>query len=215
MNREYQTILGHNQIENGIKKSRFIANIKRCDTEEESIKFIEEISNAHRSATHNCWAYVNGATKLTQRYSDNGEPQGTAGIPMLEVLLKEELTNVAVVVTRYFGGVKLGASGLIRAYGGAVSDALKVTDLVWLKNYYKISVIFDYTYLGKIDNYISEKNFYIKKRDYLEKIEDIVYISVEKFEDFKSNLFEITSANIEIKNLETILLQVKNGEIIE
>lgn len=215
MNREYKTILGQNQIENEIKKSRFIANIKRCNNEEESVKFIETISKEHRTATHNCWAYINGDTKLTQRYSDNGEPQGTAGIPMLEVLLKEDLTDVAVVVTRYFGGIKLGASGLIRAYGGAVSDVLKLTDIVWMRNHYKVSISFDYTYLGKIDNYISENNFYIKKRDYLEKIKDIMYIRIEEFERFKTDLLEITSANIEIKNLETILLQVKNGEIIE
>ena len=168
---EYTTILGHNIHEIEIKKSRFIANIKRCNSEEESLAFIEEINKMHREATHNCTAYINGPRQMIQRYNDDGEPQGTAGIPMLEVLKKEGLTDIAIVVTRYFGGKKLGASGLIRAYGGAVSEVLKYTKIVDLKNYYKVKLTFDYTFLGKIDNYISENNFYLKTRDYLEKNE--------------------------------------------
>lgn len=212
---EYKTIVGHTIHEIEIKKSRFIANIKRCNSEEESLAFIEEINKEHREATHNCTAYINGPSKLTQRYNDDGEPQGTAGIPMLEVLKKEDLTDIVVVVTRYFGGIKLGASGLIRAYGGAVSEVLRHAKIVDLKNYYSVKVNFDYTSLGKIDNYIGENNFYIKNRDYLEKVENLMYIRVDKYEDFKNSLMEFTSGNVDIEIEDTILLQEYEGEIIE
>ncbi|WP_297376232.1 YigZ family protein [uncultured Helcococcus sp.] len=212
---EYTTILGHSIKEIEIKKSRFIANLKRCNSEEESLAFIEKINKMHREATHNCTAYINGPRQMVQRYNDDGEPQGTAGIPMLEVLKKEGLTDIAVVVTRYFGGKKLGASGLIRAYGGAVSEVLQTSKIVDLKNFYKIKLVFDYTFLGKIDNYISENNFYLKSRDYLEKVENTMYISVNEYKKFKSDLLDMTSANIEIDIEDVILLQVSKGEIIE
>ncbi|MFM1538830.1 YigZ family protein [Helcococcus bovis] len=212
--KEYKSILNEYSNEIEINKSRFIANIKYCETEEESLAFIDEIRKMHRDATHNCTAYINGDISNIQRYNDDGEPQGTAGIPMLEVLKKEELTNLCVVVTRYFGGKKLGASGLIRAYGGAVSDVLRVSEIIEFKNYYKVRLVFDYNFLGKIDNYIGEQNFYIKQRDYLEKIENIMYISVLKYQKFKEQLFEITSANIDIKIIDEVLLKVRNGEII-
>lgn len=212
---EYKTILGHSQVEFEIKKSRFIANIKRCNSEDESLQFIEEISKLHRDATHNCTAYINGPQKMVQRYNDNGEPQGTAGIPMLEVLKKEDLTDIAVVVTRYFGGKKLGASGLIRAYGGAVSEVLKSATIVTLKNYYIVELNFDYTHLGKIDNYIGEENFHIKSREFLEKVNNIMYISVNDYNTFKNSMNVFTSGAIDIKIKETILLEEKDGEIIE
>lgn len=215
MNKEFKTILNEYNIEIEEKKSRFIAHIKRCETEEESLEFIEEISKKYRDATHNCYAYINGETKLTQRYNDDGEPQGTAGIPMLEVLLKEDLTNVAVVVTRYFGGIKLGASGLIRAYGGAVSEVIKSSEIIWLKNIVVVNINFDYTFLGKIDNYFEENKYYIKKRDYLEKVKNLIYVSVNDINKFKKDIMEITSANVEISEGETILLQVFNNKIIE
>lgn len=213
--KEYKTIVGQYENEIEINKSRFIASIKRCNSEEESIEFIEEISKKYRDATHNCTAYINGPTKLTQRYDDDGEPQGTAGIPMLEVLKKEDLTDIAVVVTRYFGGKKLGASGLIRAYGGSVSDVLRKSEIVWLRNYHKVKVIFDYNFLGKIDNYFGEYNYHIVSREYLEKIENICYIKIEDYNKFKTDLMDITSANIMIEKIETILLQEKDGKIIE
>lgn len=215
MLKEYKTVLGSEVIEIEIKKSIFIANIKRCNSEEESLAFIEEISKKHYNATHNCTAYINGETKLTQRYNDDGEPQGTAGIPMLEVLLKEDLTDVCVVVTRYFGGIKLGASGLIRAYGSAVSEAIRKIPLVWLRNHYIVRVDFDYSNLGRIDNYFSENNIYIKHREYLENIKNTLFLKVDDFDKIKSDLLNLTSANIEIEVLDAVLLQVKDGEIIE
>lgn len=215
MNKEYKTILSQytNQIE--INKSIFITNIKRTSSEEKSISFIDEISTQYKDATHNCTAYINGDNQIIQRYNDNREPTGTAGIPMLEVLKKEELTNICAIVTRYFGGKKLGASGLIRAYGQSVSECLKVSEIIWFKKYYKIRLSFNYSFLGKIDNFISNNNFYLKDRNYLEKIENIMYIAINEYDFFKTQLMEITSANIDIENLDTLLLKTKDNEIIE
>lgn len=215
LKKEYKTILGNTEIEIEIKKSRFIGNIKRCNTEEEAIEFISEIRKVHRDATHNCTAYINGPTKLTQRYDDDGEPQGTAGIPMLEVLKKNDLTDIAVVVTRYFGGIKLGASGLIRAYGDAVVEAIEQSYVVYLRNYYKVELNFDYGYLGKIDNYIQEGQYFLKDREYLEKVKNILYISIDEFEEFQTSINDITSANVELEILDLILLQTREKEIIE
>lgn len=215
MFKEYRTVLGQAQTEIEIKKSEFIGSMKRVNSEKEALEFIDEIKRKYRDATHNCSAYIIGETKLIQRYNDDGEPQGTAGIPMLEVLLKEDLTNVVVVVTRYFGGKKLGASGLIRAYGNVVTEVLGIIDKVWLRNFYKVKLDFEYTFLGKIDNFIGEKKYFVKSRDYFEKIENIMYIKIDQYEDFKNDIFEITSANVDIEILETLLLQTKDGEIIE
>lgn len=214
INKEFKTILNQYSNEIEINKSIFITNIKRCDSEEDSINFINEISVKYKDANHNCSAYINGDTQIIQRYNDDGEPTGTAGIPMLEVLKKEELTNLCAVVTRYFGGKKLGAPGLIRAYGQSVSDCLKVSEVIWLKNFHMVKISFEYPYLGKIDNFISNNNFFIRDRDYLEKIENVMYISVDEFDFFKNQLLEMTSANIDIEVIETLLLQTKNDEII-
>lgn len=214
LEKEYKTIYGEFQTEIEINKSRFITSIKRSNSEEESLAFIEEISKKYRDATHNCTAYINGATKLIQRYNDDGEPQGTAGIPMLEVLKKEDLTDVVVVVTRYFGGKKLGASGLIRAYSKGVSDAISVSDIVWIRNFYEVKVEFDYVFLGKIDNFIAKEMYHLKKREYLEKIYNVFYVKIDDYSKFKDELLEITSNNIFIEIIRNMQIQVKGDELI-
>src|SRR5690625_2416674 len=114
-----------------INKSRFIGYIKRTETEEEAKAFIAEIKAKHKDATHNCSAYIIGASALIQKADDDGEPSGTAGVPILEVLKRELMYNVTVVVTRYFGGIKLGAGGLIRAYSGAASEVVQSAGKVY------------------------------------------------------------------------------------
>ena len=121
---DYRTIRENGIHEIEIKKSRFICHLRRVKSEEEAQVFIEEVKKEHWKATHNCSAYTIGLNDEIQRAHDDGEPSGTAGVPMLEIFLKRELKNVAAVVTRYFGGTKLGAGGLIRAYGGAVNEAV-------------------------------------------------------------------------------------------
>ena len=133
----YKTLHEFGMDEIIIEKSTFIGYAKPIKTEEEAIEFINEIKKKHKDATHNVWAYTVGKTMNIQRYSDDGEPQGTAGIPTLEVIKKEDLRDVVVVVTRYFGGVKLGAGGLVRAYtkGAKIGiDAAKVIEKVMGKH---------------------------------------------------------------------------------
>src|SRR5690625_2171584 len=133
-----------------IQKSRFIGHIKRTETEEEAQEFIRQIKKEHSQATHNCSAYLIGEYDQIQKANDDGEPSGTAGIPMLEVLKKNELKDTTVVVTRYYGGIKLGAGGLIRAYSKSTSTALQENGIVERQLMKHIAVTVDYHLLGKI-----------------------------------------------------------------
>ncbi|MED4161661.1 YigZ family protein, partial [Halalkalibacterium halodurans] len=126
----YYTVKESGIHEISIQKSRFIAHLSRATSEEEAIEFIEQIKKEHWNATHNCSAYLIGENDQVQKANDDGEPSGTAGVPMLEVLKKRRLKDTVAVVTRYFGGVKLGAGGLIRAYGSAVSEGLNAIGVV-------------------------------------------------------------------------------------
>lgn len=130
---EFKTLKEDSMVQEEIKKSRFICHVKRVYSEEEARAFIAAIKKEHYKATHNCSAFIIGEKSDIKRTSDDGEPSGTAGVPMLGVLEKHKLTNLCVVVTRYFGGIKLGAGGLIRAYAGSVALAIKEIGLVEIK----------------------------------------------------------------------------------
>lgn len=124
MRKDYKTVKGYGEKEIVISKSRFIAYVDRAETEEEAINFINKIKKMHYNATHNCSCYMIGEHNQIQKANDDGEPSGTAGVPMLEVLKKQGLQDTVVVVTRYFGGIKLGAGGLVRAYGKATTEGI-------------------------------------------------------------------------------------------
>lgn len=148
----YRTVRqeAHNEIV--IKKSRFIGYAKPVQSEEEAVAYIEEIKRLHRQATHNCSAYVVGERDQHQKASDDGEPSGTAGKPILEVIKNKGLKNVAVVVTRYFGGVMLGAGGLVRAYTDGAVAGIEAAGEIELALHREIFVDADYTWYGKIEN---------------------------------------------------------------
>lgn len=172
----------NNTIINTIRKSKFITHTFRVFNEEEAIDVINEIKNKYKDATHNCYAYIIDNIK---RYNDDGEPNGTAGLPILSVLEKNNLNYVLVIVTRYFGGIKLGSNGLIRAYSNSTKDALIIKELVKGKN---IDITFDY----KDESYI---NNIIKKEDIIESsyLEQIKYNCNIKDEDLdKLNNYEYT-----------------------
>ncbi len=148
-----------------IERSRFISFVKKCETEEEARAFLEEKRKAHPFATHNCYAYVTDCGKIA-RFSDDGEPQGTAGQPILEVIKNKKLFNVAVVVTRYFGGIKLGAGGLVRAYSQGAKEVIEKAGLAEnvLSKVYEIKLPYDYyqpllKYLGKVKNAVISTDF--------------------------------------------------------
>src|SRR3954468_21919919 len=130
MRNDYHTVKGYGESEIIIQKSRFLTFVERAETEQDAQDFINNIKQLHRDATHNCSAYIIGEHDNVQKANDDGEPSGTAGVPMLEVLKKQGLKDTVVVVTRYFGGIKLGGGGLIRAYGSATTEGIVATGTV-------------------------------------------------------------------------------------
>lgn len=152
MLQSYLTVAGEGTHEIVIEKSRFICHLSRVSTEEEAQNFINHIKKQHWNATHNCSAYVIGENDQIQKANDDGEPSGTAGVPMLEVLKKRNLKDTCAVVTRYFGGIKLGAGGLIRAYGKSVSEGLNHVGVVERKLMRVMHTTVNYTWIGKLEN---------------------------------------------------------------
>lgn len=148
----YKTVREEASKEIVIKKSRFIGYAKPVDTEEEAVAYIEEIKRLHRMATHNCSAYVVGERDQHQKASDDGEPSGTAGKPILEVIKNKGLKNVVVVVTRYFGGVMLGAGGLVRAYTDGAVAGIEAAQEIVMTLHREVFVEVDYTWYGKLEN---------------------------------------------------------------
>ncbi len=167
---QYKAVYNGGEAEIIEKKSRFIATVKSVKTEEEAIEFIEGLKKKYWNATHNCFAYVIGERYQIQRFSDDGEPGGTAGKPMLDVLLGEEIHDTAVVVTRYFGGTLLGTGGLVRAYQSSTKAGLKASTVITKKHGYKVSVQTDYTGLGKIQYILGQKGISILNSEYTDKV---------------------------------------------
>lgn len=194
----YFTVLKEEIFEYEEKKSVFIGYVKRCESEEEAKEFVSKIKNKHKDARHNCYAYVVGKNMGIQRYSDDGEPQGTAGIPILDVIKKRNLTDVAVVVTRYFGGILLGAGGLVRAYTKAASEAITCGEIVEKVSGREVKLKISYDLLGKIQYLCSTNNYYIENTEYSDNVEVQLYIEEEKLNEFKQKTIEATNGKIEI-----------------
>ncbi|GAA0114490.1 YigZ family protein [Clostridium senegalense] len=192
----YFTIKDEAKAEFDERKSVFIGYAKRVTTEDEAKEFVSKIKGMHKQATHNCSAYIVGENKNIQRYSDDGEPQGTAGIPMLEVLKKNDLTDVAVVVTRYFGGILLGAGGLVRAYSKGVAEAIKEAGIVEKVKGFEIRVILEYDLLGKIQYICGTNNWYIEDIIYTDKVELIMYCESSNYEEVSNSFVEATSGKV-------------------
>lgn len=184
------------------KKSEFIGYAKRVETEEEAKEFVNEIKGMHKQARHNCWAYVIGENYGIQRYSDDGEPQGTAGIPILEVMKKQGITDCAVVVTRYFGGILLGAGGLTRAYTKGASIAVKAGGVVEKVKGSKVSISIDYDFIGKIQYLCGQNNWHIEDSEYTDKV--IVHIFAENsiIETIEKEVTEATNGKAVIEKSE-------------
>ncbi|MFS0750790.1 YigZ family protein [Oceanobacillus sp. 1P07AA] len=196
----YYTVKQQGMDEITIQKSRFIGHVKRVETEEDAQKFIQEIKKKHYNATHNCSAYMIGENDHIQKANDDGEPSGTAGVPILEVLKKKGLKDTAVVVTRYFGGIKLGAGGLIRAYGSTTSQAIKTTGIVKRQLMQGISVKVEYTLLGKLENELRQSTeFKLADIHYLENVEFIVYVKEEQESQFLTWITDLTNDQATVK----------------
>lgn len=192
--KNYRTIKEDGSFEISIKKSRFLCTLKRTETEEEAQVFIEALKKEHWKANHNCHAYMIGENDEIQRASDDGEPSGTAGLPMLEVLKKKELKNVTAIVTRYFGGVKLGAGGLIRAYGNTTKEAVDHVGVVERQLQQFISLEVSYPSSGKVQNLLHQENYRIEDIIYTDTVTFKCLIPVEQIEQFYTDTTEWTSA---------------------
>lgn len=205
---QYYTVKQQGQEELTIQKSRFIGYVRRVETEEEAQNFIQEIKKKHHDANHNCSCYMIGEHNQIQKANDDGEPSGTAGVPMLEVLKKQDLKDTAVVVTRYFGGIKLGAGGLIRAYGNSTSQAIKATGIVKRQLMQGFSVTVDYGLLGKIENALRNSDHIIETINYLEHVEFIVYVQSGNEDAFKEWMVNLTSDQVEIAATDEKYLEI-------
>ncbi|QTN00404.1 YigZ family protein [Sediminibacillus dalangtanensis] len=195
----YFTVKSEGFDEIVIQKSRFIGHVKRVETEEEAQAFVSEIKKRHHDATHNCSAYMIGEQNLIQKANDDGEPSGTAGVPILEVLKKKDLKDTAVVVTRYFGGIKLGAGGLIRAYSSTTSQALETTGIVKRQLMQNFLVTADYALLGKLENQLRNSQYLLKDIAYQENVEFSVYVESGQEEGFTEWMVDLTSDQAEIR----------------
>jgi uncharacterized YigZ family protein len=212
MDNIYKTINSYGEDETIINKSRFIGYAMPIETEEEALDFIENIKTKHRDATHNVYAYVLGKDSNIQRFSDDGEPSGTAGIPVLEVIKKEDLRNVVVVVTRYFGGVKLGAGGLIRAYTKGAKIGLDAGIIVDMVLYAKIKIRIDYTLYGKMENYLMNEGYIVDGSNFDDGVNIFVYIEDTDKENFYNIITDLTNGTAIFEEIDKEYIAIKDGK---
>ncbi len=209
MRENYKTIDTLEPSEIIIQKSRFIGYAARVETEKEAMDFIESIKVQHRSANHNCSAYMIGEHNIIQKANDDGEPSGTAGLPILEVIKKQGLKDTAIVVTRYFGGIKLGGGGLIRAYGKSASEAIRASGVVERRMHCRMRVAIDYTLLGKIENEIRQSSYPLDDIIYADGVELLIFVPIEKEEEFTLWMNDLTNGKAEINCVENQFLEFK------
>ncbi len=212
MGKEYKTVEKYAEGEIVIEKSRFIGYVQPVKNEDEAEGFVAMIKNKHKEATHNVPVYLLGEDYKVQRYSDDGEPSGTAGIPVLEMLKKEGITNIAVVITRYFGGIKLGTGGLVRAYTNTAKLALDHAGIIKKIEHQLNKVNIDYTFLGKVQSELLNKGYIIKDIDFSDRVDIYVYSQCEKTLDLNNILVNLTNGQCHIENLDIEYISFKNGE---
>ncbi|NMB20202.1 MAG: YigZ family protein [Firmicutes bacterium] len=209
---EYKTVATEAEITLIEKKSKFIARIKPVETQEEAEAFIEAVRKEHWNATHNVPAYILGMNQEVQKYSDDNEPSGTAGLPILEVLKSHEVVNCVVVVTRYFGGTLLGRGGLIRAYGGAAREALQTAGIVRMVPAREIAVTVDYVHSGKVQNEILTQGINLVDTVYLEQVTFHVSVFPQEEEPLRQAIQEYTANDFTWTVGEEIYRSIRNGE---
>lgn len=195
----YRVLLKGGQGEYVEKKSRFIATVRKCESEEEAVAFIDEMKKKYWDARHNCSAFCIGARGELTRCSDDGEPGGTAGRPMLEVLTGEGIRNVAVVVTRYFGGVLLGTGGLVRAYTRAVQEGLKNCTIGRMQAGFEVEVETDYAGIGKILYLLGNAGIEPVFSEYTDRVTFRLHVSSGRVESLQAEMVEATGGKVEFR----------------
>ena len=202
----YKTIYEGGEGERVEKKSRFIATVRPVETEEEALAFIEEMKKKYWDARHNCYVYSVGMNREATRCSDDGEPGGTAGKPILEVIKGRDLTDILVVVTRYFGGVLLGTGGLVRAYTDATIEGLSNADLVTVTYMQKLNVEVDYNTIGKLKYILSTDGIMICDETYTDKVSVVIAIPVPDTDKVTDKLVDFTGGRAIISKLDKIYM---------
>lgn len=199
---EFRTITQDGTAEQDIKKSRFICQAKRVESEEEARAFIQAVKKEHYKATHNCSAFILGEKSEIKRSSDDGEPSGTAGVPMLGVLENHDLTNVCMVVTRYFGGIKLGAGGLIRAYASSVALAIKELGIVQRKEQIGLQVELSYSQYQEYANFLKEQELEEFDTQFTDKVQTLLYLDKECIESVQDALIDFYQGKVSYQETE-------------
>ncbi len=202
MKEEYRTVLQQAQAELVEKRSRFVATVKPVRTETEAVEFLESLKKQYWDARHNVYAYVLEENNI-QRYSDDGEPAGTAGVPVLDMIKKEGLSNLIVVVTRYFGGILLGTGGLVHAYSKSAKMGVEAAKPVTMRLCREVIIECDYSYLGKVQNEIMEQGFRVSETEYADNVRVSALIPISQTENFAKALIDKTNGKISIKEGET------------
>lgn len=195
-NKEYKSVLEQVSAEDLINKSKFIANTKHVLSEEEAIAFINEMKDKYKDATHNVSAYIINSNIPTKRYDEDGEPQGSSARPILSVMEMEGLSNIVCVVTRYFGGIKLGVGGLVRAYSGAFKKSIE-GQIYDYGSFLKYKLTFPYAEFDKIKNYLSHTVYDLDNLEYMENISADIYIKEEDSEELLETLKNLSNRELD------------------
>ncbi|MFD7718038.1 YigZ family protein [Streptomyces sp. NPDC059814] len=199
MQEQYRTVARAGVHETEISRSRFLCALAPAATEQEAQEFVARVRREHPTASHNCFAYVIGADASVQKASDDGEPGGTAGVPMLQMLTRREMRYVVAVVTRYFGGVKLGAGGLIRAYGGAVGEALDAVGTLTRQRFRLATVTVDHQRAGRLENELRATGRTVREVRYAEAVTIEIGLPDADVAEFRRWLADATAGEAELE----------------
>ncbi|MDQ0361289.1 YigZ family protein [Breznakia pachnodae] len=191
-----------------IDKSKFICYVNRVFSEEEAKEYLLQIKKLHPNATHHCYAFLIGEHDEIQRSNDNGEPSGTAGVPILECLRKNDMNDTIAIVVRYFGGIKLGAGGLIRAYSKSTSEALKHAVITQKCDTFRFQITFDYSFIGKLDYYISQNNIIVLDKQYEEKV---TYV-LRSTDDFTKDIDELSNGTFPLELITKEVVEIEKKD---
>ena len=214
MTESYRTLYLPGKGELVEKKSRFIATTAPVGSEDEALEFIESMKKKYWDATHNCWAYVTGPDNGIMRCGDDGEPQGTAGRPMLDVLVGERLFYICVVVTRYFGGTLLGTGGLVRAYSGAVREGLAGSRLIEKKLGRKIKIRCDYGLIGKVQYQLAQAGIVTLDSQYTDSVETVILVPQTEAEQVAEMLIQATGAKASLSMEDQVWFAVSEKDVL-
>ena len=205
----YKTAFEYGEAEYVVEKSRFIAHVQPVESYEEAQEFVNKIKQEYRDATHNVPAIICGNKQEIQWASDDGEPSGTSGLPMLKMIAEQDITNVTVVVTRYFGGIKLGTGGLARAYTTAAKAGLEAAGICEIREGCAFVYEFDYSYLAKLQNLAKEGKFEIGETNFTDKVTAEIKCLLESADEIENMMTDLTSGQAIKKSLEKTLNRTK------